>query len=323
LYRRLFVNENDRVASSLRTLARILAMQGKLAEAETLYREALAMQRKLRGNEDPAVAMAVNELVDVLLRERKFDEAEHLFNELYTPTFEIQPKNAWFVLSGRGDARARMGRWKEAAADFSRLVDFEPENSFAYHALAALLVQSGDLQGYRLHCAQELARFAGTTDPNIANQMAKDCLILPDSGVDLRTTGAWADTAVTAGKDSGNAWFQITKGLAEYRQGHFVSAADWIQKVLAQSQGDPDEGDVQAYMVLAMAQYRSKQTAEASATLAKGQIAETKLPKLDSGDFGVRWRWIDWIIAQALMREAKALIEGKPATATEKKPEPR
>ncbi len=144
--------------------------------------------------------------------------------------------------------------------------------------------------------------------------MAKDCLILPDSGVDLGAVSAWADTAVMAGKDSDRLpWFQLCKGLAEYRQGYFVSAADWIQKALTTSVGDPDEGDLQAYMVLAMAQYRSKQTAEARAALAKGvEIAETKLPKLDSGDFGRRWRWIDWIIAHALMREAKAMIQSPP-----------
>ena len=51
----------------------------------------------------------------------------------------------------------------------------------------------------------------------------------------------------------------------------------------------------------------------ASATLAKAvEIAETKLPKLDSGDLGVGWRWLDWIIAHALMREAKALIQSPP-----------
>jgi hypothetical protein len=68
--------------------------------------------------------------------------------------------------------------------------------------------------------------------------------------------------------------------------------------------------DVEAYMVLAMAQHRSKQADEANAALARGvDIAESKLPKLDSGDLGDGW--IDWIIAHALIREAKALIEGQ------------
>jgi hypothetical protein len=60
-----------------------------------------------------------------------------------------------------------------------------------------------------------------------------------------------------------------------------------------------------------MAQHCSKQADEANAALAKGvEIAESNLPKLDSGDLGDGW--IDWIIAHALMREAKALIEGQP-----------
>ena len=49
-----------------------------------------------------------------------------------------------------------------------------------------------------------------------------------------------------------------------------------------------------------------------SAHAAKGaEIAETKLPKLDSGDLGDDWK--DWIVAHALLSEAKALIEGPSA----------
>src|SRR5262249_11099535 len=124
---RRLLGEHPDVVSSLNQLACVLDAEGKLAEAESTYREAFAMERKLRSNEDPAVALALNNLVDVLLRERKSEEAERLFKEIYTPTFEIRPKNAGAVLSGRGSARAWMGRWKEAAADFSRLVEFEPQ----------------------------------------------------------------------------------------------------------------------------------------------------------------------------------------------------
>jgi hypothetical protein len=116
-------------------------------------------------------------------------------------------------------------------------------------------------------------------------------------------------------------WFQFCKGLAEYRQGHFAGAVDWTQKALSHA-GDRPKRDVGAYMALAMAQYRSKQADEARTALAKGvEIAETKLPKLESGDLGDDW--LDWIIAHVLMREARALIEGQPATATDKAPEPR
>jgi hypothetical protein len=193
-------------------------------------------------------------------------------------------------------------------ADFSRLVASEPGNHEAYHALAPLLVQTGDRQGYRLHSAQELAHFRRTSDPNTAERMAKDCLILPDSGVDLQAVNAWADTGVTAGKDSGDLpWFQLCKGLAEYRQEHFANAMDWTQKALSH-EGEDLHRDLEARMVLAMAQYRSQQAGEARVSLAKGvEIAERKLPKLENGDLGNGWR--EWIIAQALLREAKALVQ--------------
>src|ERR1051326_1999880 len=141
--------------------------------------------------------------------------------------------------------------------------------------------------------------------------------ILGQSFAELKP-GQVAD--VLARRDRGDLpWFQLCKGLAEYRQGHFAGAVDWTQKVLSQT-GHDQERDLQAYMVLAMAQYGSKQAEEARAVLAKGvEIAEKKLPRLDSGNLG---NWIDWIIAHTLMREAKTFIEGQPANATEKKSEP-
>jgi serine/threonine-protein kinase len=142
--------------------------------------------------------------------------------------------------------------------------------------------------------------------------MAKDCLILPRPGAELATESNWADTAVTVSKDHPYlAYFQFAKGLAEYRQGHFVGAIEWTQKALAKT-GQVPSFDVQACTVLAMAQCQSKRMDQARATLAKGaEIAETKLPKLDSGDLGDDWK--DWIVAHALLSEAKALIEGPSA----------
>jgi hypothetical protein len=66
-------------------------------------------------------------------------------------------------------------------------------------------------------------------------------------------------------------------------------------------------------MVLAMAQYKLKQIGEASATLAQGvEIAEKKSPTLESGNIGDGW--VDWIIAHALVTEARALIQPPSAT---------
>jgi len=216
------------------------------------------------------------------------------------------------LLNSRGNGSASLGRWTEAAENFAKAVELQPTNHAFYHALAPLLVQSGDVEGYRRVRQLILTRFSGSNDPVVAERMAKDCLILPLAGTELDTASRMADTAVAAATNHwAITWFQFAKGLAEYRQGRFVGAVEWMQKVLAKA-GEQPVRDVQAYMVLAMAEHQSKHTDEARTALAKGvEIAETKLPKLANGDLGGGWN--DWIIAHTLMREAKALIEGQPA----------
>jgi hypothetical protein len=65
-----------------------------------------------------------------------------------------------------------------------------------------------------------------------------------------------------------------------------------------------------------MALHRLNQAGEARMTLSEAsEFAGTKLPRLDSGDLGEDWQ--NWIIAHALLREAKGLIDG-PGTTGEK-----
>ena len=276
--------------------------QGRLAEAEAAYREALAAQRKFLERKSSDLAHTLSRLIEVLQKEGKSDEAVGLSAEL--------------PAASRVHAFGRQGRWREALTEATKLVELEPGEHVNYHTLAALQIQVGDLEGYRRICRRALAQFGQTADAYTAERMAKDCLILPDSRVDLGAVSAWADTAVTAGKDSDDLpWFQLCKGLAEYRQGHFAAAVDWTQKALSRA-GVNLQRDAEAYLVLAMARYGSRQADEARAAFAKGvDITERKLPNLDSGFLGDYW--IDWIITHALVREAKELIHGPSANAAE------
>ena len=175
-----------------------------------------------------------------------------------------------------------------------------------------MLAQSGDQEAYRLLRARILRQFAGTSDPAIAERMAKDCLILPPATTDFEAIDKMVGTAVDAGPNH-KLWdyFQFVKGLAEYRQGRFGSAVEWVQKVVGHDR-DPNR-TVAAYMVLAMAQHQLKQQDEARATLAKGlEIAKERVARLD----GVQW--IDQMSARVLMRQARALIEGEPKAGDDK-----
>ena len=60
---------------------------------------------------------------------------------------------------------------------------------------------------------------------------------------------------------------------------------------------------------MVLAQYQLKQQEEARTTLAKGlELANMRFPKAGKGNLDDQWH--DWIYANALMGEAKTLIQG-------------
>jgi eukaryotic-like serine/threonine-protein kinase len=302
---------------ALQVLGNILAElhatdYGALASYESLARERLADDQKQWPN-DPAQWKNSSESLAALLNtEHKYTEADQVLENLLPRSTMSQSQRAE-ALAARANIRAQNGRWREAAADYASLIELEPTDHLSYHLLAPLLVQSGDLEGYRRLCARLLARCGSTNDPFVAERMAKACLILPGSGVDLAAVGQLAETAVTVGKnDPSLPFFQFVKGFAEYRQDHFASAIEWEQKAFATPR--VDFRDAEAWMVLAMAYDQLKRTDEAHNALAKGiEIINRHVPKPESGYIGRDWN--DWLIAQALMKEAKELIEGLPTTA--------
>jgi Flp pilus assembly protein TadD len=213
---------------------------------------------------------------------------------------------------------ARRVRWAEAAADLTQVIDHNPTDHELWYWLGAIYIQTGQIDAYRENCRKALEWFRQTTDGYTAESIAKDCLILPDSGANFDTLSSMADTAVAHYQPGPYFPFaQFCKGLAEYRQGRFVSATDWMRTVLTSS-GTFLERDTQAYMVLAMSQCQLHQIDQARASLAKGAEIEHALPKVESGDIG--YNWMDWIFAHALMREAKAMIGSQPATPEQTSP---
>src|SRR5205807_5810951 len=103
-------------------------------------------------------------------------EAENLLAEVLTPAIASHHESSG-LLRVRAGYLARRGHWKEAAADWKRIIELRPEGAEDWHSLAAILVQSGELERYREHCRQSLERFANASDSVIAYRIAKDCLL--------------------------------------------------------------------------------------------------------------------------------------------------
>jgi tetratricopeptide (TPR) repeat protein len=238
----------------------------------------------------------------MLMSQNKYQEAENVMNAI-----PVHLPSASAIFTVLGLVHAQRGEWPAAITNYSKVVELLPDDHFAYYVLAPLLLQVGDVDGYRNHRERILRQFGGTSDPRIGERMTKACLLLPPSPADLQTVQKMADVAVAAGTDQPDwVYYQFAKGLAEYRSGHFDEASRWLTQVI-DHEGYYDRA-VQACAVLAMAQYQLKQPEQARATLANGiKIADTNLPKPASHYFGQTWH--DWIIDQVLMREAQSLIE--------------
>jgi hypothetical protein len=142
----------------------------------------------------------------------------------------------------------------------------------------------------------------------VAEQAAICCLMLPTPEANLKIISRLIEAALPLETNQMvNAWCQFTRGLAEYRQGHFASAVELMQKVLETREGPQAE----ANSVLAMSQRQGGNGIEALAALAKADSMIKRQPK-----FG----WESSILPRALFDEAKSLVE-HPATAPDLKRE--
>jgi tetratricopeptide (TPR) repeat protein len=302
-----FETYNDLVDS-----AGALGAQGKYVQEELVCREAFSIARELAPSDKVkgfeahegcnVLEPPIKSLTECLHLENKTTELDQLYREL-EPTSRDSPLQAAALLRARAGSLALYGRWDSAAKDMGRVLQLDPTNPLQYHAMLPLLVANGDVEGYRQICQRSLALFAASSSPYIADRIAKDSCILPSSGVDLTVVGQ-----VASRTEAGNSWFQLTRGLVAYRQGHFADAMDWTQKAL-KVEGAWARRDVEAWMVLAMAQYQQGHFDEARAALAGG-VKATAADWYSAADGHVGNDWEDWIIGQALTKEAKALIEG-------------
>jgi serine/threonine protein kinase/tetratricopeptide (TPR) repeat protein len=292
----LFAREREahrRVAASEKEQARLRLLAEAGLKAEARLREQAEIGKKYSD-------------VGLLLSQRRFADAETAVNEL-----PLHPAGA-SIFSVLGMVHGAREEWPQALTNFSKVIQFVPSDHSAYHYVAALLIQTGDLEAYRRHCDKTLRQFAQSSDPVTAERMVRDCLILPPPAADLPVISKMADVALAASANKPRPYCELARGLADYRLGRFDSAAQRMEKVAA-FQGEMYR-TAQAQAVLAMAQQQLGKTNQARETLAHGrELVDTRFPKGGKGALDDLWN--DWITAHAFMREAKALVHGGSAGA--------
>jgi len=291
----LFVQERKALHQEKDALRRAVAAEKQQALLREQAEKGLAIERKM--HEMASIGTKLTS-AGFLLSQGLNEKAEEVMKDI--PPIFPQSAPLYYVL---GDQRGRRRQWQQAITNFTRSILVDPTNHFGYQYLAPLFVETGDRGAYADVRERILREFGKTTDPTIAERMAKACMILPPSAADLDTLARMSDIAVAAGPTA-ESWpyYEFVKGLAEYRQAHYGAAIEWLRKILAPG-GEPTRS-AGAYAIMAMAQYNQGQADDARATLASGHgFAQENLEKYTGPN------WQDRLTALALLREADTLIQ--------------
>jgi len=311
LWRKRGGSEEKQSMYTLRKLGLALEAQHNWVEAESVWREALSLSRK-KGDEDPEAVADLERLVRVLSNERKFTEAQDLLDKVLTPAFFMQSSSANLLVQ-RVNIMGRQGRWLEAAADAAIALDNQPTDHYRYHTLIGLLAITHDRPAYEQLCKTLVTKFRSPTNPFIAERIAQDCLLLPNSGVDLELIDSLADSAVTLGSgDASMPYFLACKAMSDYRLGRFREAINWGEKAVNGPVAEA-EAKAKAFAVLAMANWRLGVKDVARTALAKGNaLAPNLLPETDGQDLGDSW--VAWLMARISLDEASELMSSDLST---------
>jgi tetratricopeptide (TPR) repeat protein len=288
----------------------------KWAQALQYQREALKMNWQFHPVNDPSSVDALNHLVMALRWQGRIAETEQLFEEAFSLAKQRREPESNHLHIVRASFRVRDGRFTEAAADLTKVLEEGPGFSDRWYRLAALLAYSGDVAGYRKLCEGMLARWATATNALDLERTANACLQLPSGETQVGAATRAADRAASFGKgDRETPWFKFAQGLAAYRQGHFAKVLELADATLAET-NRPKEASarVEVWAVAAMAHQRLGHATEAREWLVRavaGAQAQTYLKQPNTAWFTDGYsEW--WAAPHVLLREAKELILERP-----------
>jgi WD40 repeat protein/tetratricopeptide (TPR) repeat protein len=130
------------------------------------------------------------------------------------------------LLTRLAAASQAAGRTREAVLFLAKASADDPKDTILSLKVAALQAWFGQEKELADSCRRALEFAIGTSDPATAERAAKSCSLR--STVDktrLESSLALARKAVEIGKTNGLLpWFQMARGMSEYRSGHFAGA---------------------------------------------------------------------------------------------------
>ncbi len=224
------------------------------------------------------------------------------------------------------DWHAHAARLKEAAARYSSMIralasvdnSDIPDVSFNLLPAAGGVAYSGGAQAYEELRQFAIKRFGATTNPQVAEQTLKACLLLPADKATLQALTPLAriveraydaNNGVIDGNPSFTVWACFAVSLMNYRAGEYDEAVLWNNRALEVREWNPARVETAA-ILRAMIEQKQGRPMYARAFLAQGRApirnAIATSSWRDAGTY-----WFDWINAAILLHEAEQLIANR------------
>jgi tetratricopeptide (TPR) repeat protein len=213
------------------------------------------------------------------------------------------------LLPLRAELHGRFSDWQAAAADYGRIVKTSRPHYDLLTEYAPLLLQTGDKGAYRSLCRRLLNEYGTTTNPVIAERVAKACLLAEGDALD--NVLKLLKTALDGGPPAwAKPYAELARGMAEYRRGEPGAALVWLRKCREHDK-DPisEPGQALCGFFQAMAHHRLGQRDEAARVFAEAQALQGRLVDTQAtrGD-----AWKDILRAKIAEAEAKGLLKDHP-----------
>ncbi len=299
-------------------LANSYGSSGRQAEALKLREDVLAIFRKVSGPEHPDTLMAMDNLALSYDEAGRREEALKLREQVLALRRKVNGPEHPDTLTDMeflAISYVEAGRSSEGIALQAKACEVDPKDTDASLTLATWQTWFGLDADYAATCHRLLQQAEGTAVAGTAERAAKAASLRPSTDIALLTNALnLAQQAVDIGKsNSALPWFQLTLGLAEYRNGEYP-AAERSLMAAEKTLGDHDDVQGIAHMFHAMTLFRQDRTEEARKLFSQAEAQMPPLPKEESKpSIDGRAFDHDLLIWWMSYKEAKALLGGPAA----------
>lgn len=213
------------------------------------------------------------------------------------------------LFARKGRARAELGQWNRAAADFEKATALVADRPRFWYRHALVRLHLDDRDGYRRVCADMLTRFGSSKDLVAAQLAAWTGSLALDTEADGARLVAAAERAVT--DSPRNHARLLTLGAALYRARRYKEAVRKLDEAVKVWGKDDTPWD---WLFLAMAHHRLGQVELAKAHFDRAaRWLDQRLGKGAAGTPAPALFWSDRLELSLLRREAEAVMTQAPA----------